>query len=248
MMRQLSSDTQSKDHARENHIVASLPPADYERLAPHLEQIELSHGQMLYETDGRIEHVYFPINMMTSLVSQLSDGSSVEVGVVGFEGMVGLPLVLGVDKSPHETMAQIPGAALQMKAEVLKAEFKRGGALHDSLLRYTQNQMLQTSQVAACNRLHTVEERLARWLLMSHDRVLRDRLPLTHEFLSMMLGIRRAGVTTAALALQADELIRYRRGSITIVDRLRLEDFACECYRIVKTEFDRLLDYRIPQS
>lgn len=231
----------SENQSHENHILAALPREDYERLAPHLEPIELTHGKMLYEPGGVIKHVYFPVNSMISLVSQLSDGSSVEVGVVGFEGMAGLPLVLGVDKSPHETMAQIPGAAIKLKSEVTKAEFKRGGALHDFVLRYAQKQMLQTSQVAACNRLHTIEERLARWLLMSHDRCLCDELPLTHEFLSMMLGSRRAGVTTAALALQADDFIRYSRGNITMIDRHGLEGFACECYAIVKTEFDRSL-------
>jgi CRP-like cAMP-binding protein len=147
----------------------------------------------------------------------------------------------GVDKSPHETMVQIPDGAVRMKTSVLKEEFKRGGALHDSLLRYLQLLLLQTSQIAACNRLHSIGERLARWLLMSHDRCRCEELPLTQEFLAMMLGIRRAGVTEAALILQAEGYIAYRRGHITMLDRAGMEEFACECYRIVKDEFDRLV-------
>ncbi len=231
----------NKNQSHQNHILAALPREQHERLAPHLEPIELNHGQMLYEIDGAIDYVYFPVNAMVSLVSQLSDGSSVEVGVVGFEGIAGLPLVLGANRSPHEMMAQIPGAAIRLKSEVMKAEFKRGGALQDMVMRYTLGQLIQTSQVAACNRLHSIEERLARWLLMSHDRCLCDDLPLTHEFLSMMLGVRRAGVTTAAIALQTEGFINYQRGHIQMKDRPGLEDFACECYGIVKAEFDRLL-------
>jgi CRP-like cAMP-binding protein len=188
-----------------------------------------------------MDYVYFPSNSMVSLVSRLSDGSSVEIGIVGYEGMVGVSSVLGVDRSPHETMVQIPDGGVQMKTSVLREEFKRGGALHDSLLRYLQLLLLQTSQIAACNRLHSIGERLARWLLMCHDRVRREELHLTQEFLAMMLGIRRAGVTEAALILQAEEYIRYRRGQITILDRAGLEDFTCECYRIVKDEFDRVV-------
>jgi len=231
----------NENQSHENHILAALPREQYERLAPHLEPIELNHGQMLYEIDGAIDYVYFPVNAMVSLVSQLSDGSSVEVGVVGFEGIAGLPLVMGANRSPHEMMSQIPGAAIRLKSEVMKAEFKRGGALQDMVMRYTLGQLIQTSQVAACNRLHSIEERLARWLLMSHDRCLCDDLPLTHEFLSMMLGVRRAGVTTAAIALQTEGFINYQRGHIQMTDRPGLEDFACECYGIVKAEFDRLL-------
>jgi CRP-like cAMP-binding protein len=224
----------------ENRILNALPDEEYERLAPHLEFIETKHGQTLYQTNQTIDYVYFPNRAMISLVSQLSDGASVEVGVVGFEGMAGLPYVLGVEESPHETMVQIHDGAARMPARVLKEEFKRGGVLQDTLLRYTQSLLLLSSQVAACNRAHSVEERLARWLLMSQDRCLCEDLPLTHEFLAMMLGVRRAGVTTAALALQAEGLIRYSRGHIKITDRQGLEDFACECYTLIKTEFDRV--------
>jgi len=224
----------------ENHILAALSPEDYERLAPHLEPVKLSHGQILYEAGGVMEYAYFPINLMISLLSQMADGGSVEVGLVGFEGMLGIPLVLGVDESPHQAMVQIPDGALRVKAEVVRREFKRGGALSDLLLRFAQAMILQISQVAACNRVHTVEERLARWLLMTHDRAPSDRLELTQEFLAMMLGCRRAGVTSAAITLQGVGVIRYSRGHILILDRPSLEGYTCECYRVVKTEFDRV--------
>ncbi|HEV2881220.1 MAG TPA: Crp/Fnr family transcriptional regulator [Pyrinomonadaceae bacterium] len=224
-----------------NRILSSLPAEDLQRLSPHLEPVKLRIGQILYEAGGKIDYVYFPLNSMASLISQLSDGSSIEIGVVGYEGMVGIYAVLGVDKTPHEGMVQIPGDALRVKTSVVVDEFKRGGALHDLLLRYLQMLLLQTGQIAACNRLHTIGERLARWLLMSHDRCVCDDLPFTHDFLAIMLGIRRAGVTEAAIILQTEEFIRYRRGHITILDRAGLEDFSCECYRIVKDEFDRLI-------
>ncbi|HEX8422211.1 MAG TPA: Crp/Fnr family transcriptional regulator [Pyrinomonadaceae bacterium] len=230
-------------HARpptENRILNALPQEEYERLAPHLEYIDTKHGQILYRTDQKIDYVYFPDRAMISLVSQMSDGGSVEVGIVGFEGMAGLPCVLGVDRSPHETMVQIDDGAMRMPANVLREEFRRGGVLQDVVLRYTQSLLILTSQVAACNRAHSVEERLARWLLMCNDRCLCEDMPLTHEFISMMLGVRRAGVTTAALALQAEDLINYARGHIQITNREGLEEYTCECYTIVKAEFDRV--------
>jgi CRP-like cAMP-binding protein len=225
-----------------NRILAALPPEEYERIAPHLETLPLHHGQILYETDGRINDVYFPINAMISLVSEMSDGTSVEVGVTGFEGMTGLAVMLGVERSAHATMAQIEGDVIRVKAEVIKSEFKRGGVLQELLLRYAQSLWVMTSQVAACNRVHSVGERLARWLLMSYDRCVCEDLPLTHEFIAMMLGTRRAGVTEAAIILQAEGLIHYKRGHITIIDKEALEHFACECYEIVKKEFNSLLE------
>lgn len=224
----------------ENRILNALNGEEYNRLAPHLEFITTKHGQILYQSDQPIDYVYFPDKMMISLVSQMADGGSVEVGVVGFEGMAGLPFVLGVDESPHETMVQIQDGAARMPARLFKEEFKRGGVLQDVLLRYAQSLMQMTSQVAACNRAHLVEERLARWLLMCHDRCLCEDMPLTHELLAMMLGVRRAGVTTAALTLQAEGLIHYARGHIQITNRQGLEEYACECYAKLKTEFDRV--------
>jgi CRP-like cAMP-binding protein len=155
--------------------------------------------------------------------------------------MAGIYGVLGVDRTPHQALVQIPDGAMRVKTSVVIDEFKRGGALHDSLLRYVQMLLLQTSQIAACNRLHVVSERLARWLLMSHDRCRGDHLPFTQEFLAIMLGTRRAGVTEAAIILQTEEYISYRRGNITVLDRVGMEGFACECYGIVKDEFDRLV-------
>lgn len=224
----------------ENRILSALPAADYERLSPHLELVELRHGQVLYQAGDVMKYVHFPFTSMVSLISQMGDGSSVEVGITGYEGMVGISAVLGVDKSPHEAMVQIPDGAMRMKADALRDEFKRGGALHDLLLRYLQMLLLQTSQIAACNQMHLTEERLARWLLMSQDRCRCEDLPFTQDFLSLMLGVRRAGVTVIAGTLQSEGLISYRRGHITITDRAGLEDFACECYPIVKEEFDRV--------
>lgn len=221
----------------QNHILASLSAEEYERLAPHLEPVELTHGAVLQESGGQIMHVYFPERSMVSLVSHTPEGQSVEVGIVGFEGMVSISAVLGVDKSPHEMIVQIPGGASRLAVAALRDEFKRAETLHDKLLRYTQGLLLQTSQVAACNRLHTVSERMARWLLMSQDRCACEDLPFTHEFLALMLGVRRAGVTEAALILQAEELIRYKRGNIKIIDRLGLEEHSCDCYEVVKAEF-----------
>lgn len=224
-----------------NRILAALPPEDYERLAPHLETLRLPLGQILYEAGGEIKHVYFPTNSMVSLLSQMADGGSVEVGLSGFEGMTGLSLILGVDESPHQAMVQLPDGALRLEAEAFRDEFNRGGALQKVVLRYTQSLLLQISQVAACNATHSVEERLARWLLMARDRASEDELALTQEFLSMMLGVRRASVTSAAIMLQADGLIRYSRGHVTVLDRQGLENFSCECYRVVKAEFDRVV-------
>jgi CRP-like cAMP-binding protein len=232
--------SESTRQSNENHILSALPPEDYERLAPHLEPVKLPHGQILYESSGEMEYAYFPINAMISLLSQMSDGGSVEVGLVGFEGMLGVPLLLGVDRSPHQAMVQIPDGGLQVKAEVIRREFRRGGALGGLLLRFTQAMLLQISQVAACNRVHTVEERLARWLLMTRDRAASDELELTQEFLAMMLGCRRAGVTSAAIMLQSAGVIRYSRGHITILDGPGLEALSCECYGVVKAEFDRI--------
>jgi CRP-like cAMP-binding protein len=225
----------------ENHILASLSPEDYERLAPHLEQVELPHGKVIQEAGGLIKHVYFPQRSMVSLISHTLEGQSVEVGIVGYEGVAGISAALGVDKSPYEMLVQINDGAMRLPVPVLREEFKRAGVFHDLLLRYTQGLLLQTSQVAACNGLHSVSERLARWLLMSYDRCVCEDLPFTHEFLALMLGVRRAGVTSAALILQTEEGIRYQRGHIQITNRQALEEHTCDCYAIVKAEFDLLV-------
>jgi CRP-like cAMP-binding protein len=223
-----------------NRILAALPAEEYARLAPHLKRVVMPRGEVLYNAHKPIEHVYFPLDSMVSVVATTRDGSAVEVGVIGREGVTGLSILMGVRESYGEMMVQLPDSALRLEAETLLAEFERGGALQKALLRYTHAMLVMVSQTVACNRLHHISERLARWLLMCRDRAPSDELPLTHEFMAMMLGIRRAGVTETALTLQADGFIRYTRGRITITDRQGLEGYACECYSIVKQEFDRL--------
>jgi CRP-like cAMP-binding protein len=224
----------------ENHILSRLPSEDYERLRPYLERIDLHNGQILQGAGGLIENAYFPLKSMISLVSHTAEGDSVEVGVTGYEGAVNISVVLGVDRSPYEAMVHFPDGAMRLGARVLSDEFRRGGAFQELLLRFTQGLLLQTSQVAACNARHNVSERLARWILMSVDRCRCDDLPFTHEFLATMLGVRRAGVTEAAIVLQAEGYISYRRGHIRITDREGLEAFTCSCYPVIKAEFDLL--------
>lgn len=234
------SNAQATSPSSQNRLLAALPAADYARLAPHLETVNMKRGEVLYHTNRPIEYVYFPLRSMTSVVTTTAAGGAIEVGVIGHEGMTGISVVLGVNRSPAEMMVQLPNAAEQLAAEVLLAEFRRGGALQKLILRYTNATLVMVAQSAACNRLHHIAERLARWLLMCRDRIVSDELPLTHEFLAMMLGIRRAGVTETALTLQAEGLIRYKRGLITITDGPGLEEFACECYGIVRAEFDSM--------
>lgn len=225
-----------------NKILAALPAHEYERLREHLTPVALPLGQTLYDTEERITEVYFVNNGVVSLVADLKDGGSVEVGLVGNEGMVGLSVVLGDDISPNHAIVQIADGAMRMKASVLRKELKREGLLLTLLLRDALAMLKQVSQTAACNGTHSIGQRLARWLLMCHDRVPGDELKLTQEFISQMLGIRRSGVSEAAVLLQGDGLIRYSRGHITIVDRPRLEAFACECYGIVRAEYERLFE------
>jgi CRP-like cAMP-binding protein len=224
-----------------NRILSALPLSEYERLSRHLTEISLPLGQIIYPPEARIKYVYFVTSGVISLVANLKDGGTVEVGVVGNEGMVGLSVVLGDDISPNLAIVQMAGVAMRMKADVLKEELKRDGQLRALLLRSTLVMIKQISQTAACNRSHTVSKRLARWLLMCHDRVAGDELGLTQEFISQMLGIRRSGVSEAAILLQTRDLISYSRGRISILNRKGLERFACECYGIVRVESDRLL-------
>jgi CRP-like cAMP-binding protein len=231
----------AKSKPIQNKILAGLPAKEYARLAPHLTAVSLPLGEILYKTEDAIEYVYFPNSGVVSLVAHMQEGASVEVGLVGNEGMVGMPLVLGDDISPNEAIVQIADGAMKMKASVLVAELARAGQLQVLLLRNTLAAIRQISQTAACNRSHHVGERLARWLLTCHDRVIGDELKLTQEFIAEMLGTRRSGVSEAAMLLQAAGFIRYSRGHITVLDREGLEEFACECYATVKVEFDRLL-------
>lgn len=226
---------------RENHLLTALPVEEYERLIPHLELVFLPQRQILYNIGELIEYVYFPIQALISFISQMEDGSTAEAGLVGKEGMVGLPMCWGGNSMTTQAIAQISGNAMRIKADLLKAEFNRGEALQSLLLLYTQALFTQVSQSVACNRHHTVEQRLARWLLTVQDRIQSNELTLTQEFISQILGTRRSGVTVAATTLQQASMIRYSRGKITIINREKLKLSACECYGIIKHEFNRLL-------
>lgn len=231
----------AKSEPIQNKILGALPRKEYVRLLPHLKHVSLPLGEILYKTEDRIKYVYFPNSGVVSFVAHMQEGASIEVGLSGSEGMVGIPILFGDDISQSEAIVQIADGAMRMKATVLSEELKRGGELQPLLMRFALALMKQVSQTAACNRNHHVTERLARWLLTCHDRVHGDELKLTQEFIAEMLGTRRSGVSEASIMLQEAGLIRYSRGHITILDRPRLEEFACECYAIVKVEFDRLL-------
>jgi CRP-like cAMP-binding protein len=205
-----------------------------------MEQVSLSHGQSIILPDEPIPFVYFPLNSLLSLVTVMEDGSTVEAGSIGREGMAGVPILLDAGTTPMQTLTQIPGQAVRVKGEIIKEAFDKGGALRHILHRYIHATIVLGSQTAACNRLHRIEARLCRWLLMSSDGVGKEELFLTQEFLSTMLGVRRAGVSEAASQLMGKGLIRYQRGRIQIVDRKSLETVACECYRVVKAEYERL--------
>jgi CRP-like cAMP-binding protein len=224
-----------------NRILNALARTEYESLAAHLEPVNLSAREILYRPEQPITHVYFPNRGTVSVVSVFEDGEMVEVGMVGNEGMFGVSVFLGSISTPMEAVVQLPGDALRMRADVLRREFQKGGQLQDLLMRYTQAFIVQISQAAACNRVHHVEGRLAKWLLMCQDRAHSGRLELTHEFIASMLGSRRAGITEASVQLRQAGLIDYTRGKVTISDREGLEALSCECYPIVKKEFARLL-------
>lgn len=223
-----------------NQILNALTLDEYERLAIYLEPVTLSLGEVLYHPEQSITHVYFPNNGTISLVSTFEDGGSVEIGMVGNEGMFGVSVFLGSISTPLEAVVQMPGDGLRMRADVLREEFRKGGQIQDLLLRYTQAFMTQIAQTAACNQKHPIDGRLVRWLLMCQDRSHSRNLSLTHEFIATMLGTRRAGITVAAGELQDRGLIKYNRGQISILDRQGLEALSCECYPIVKKEFARL--------
>ena len=224
----------------QNRLLVALPSDDYDRLLPHLEKVSLPLRDILYEAHGPIAHVYFPLTGVVSLV--IADGdSTLEVGIIGNEGMVGTPVFLGADRSPTRAIAQIPGEAMKMEVKIFQKEMKRDGPLFGLVQRYTQAMINQISQSIVCNHRHSVEKRMCRWLLMSHNRVGTDEFPLTHEFLAQMLGVCRPTVTAVAGTLQKAGLINYHRGRITVLDRKGLEAACCECYQVVASESDRLL-------
>ncbi|MBA2340560.1 MAG: Crp/Fnr family transcriptional regulator [Pyrinomonadaceae bacterium] len=227
--------------AIQNRLLAALPKQEYKRLKVDFENVSLSLNQILYEPNKLISDVYFPNDCMISLISTSGEEAMIEIGVIGSEGMVGAAAFLGGMTTNNRAIVQIAGNATRMSAETLKEEFARGGALQSSLLRYTQALMTQISQTAVCNRIHSLEERLARWLLMTHDRAPSNEFPLTQEFVAYMLGARRPSVSDAASRFQNAGLISYVRGKVNILDRPGLESVACKCYGIVKEEFERLL-------
>jgi len=227
--------------AAQNHLLAALPAADCARLLPDLALIPMPLGWAVYESGGPQGYIYFPTDAIVSLLYVLGDGDSTELGVVGNDGLVGISLFMGGETTPSRAVVQNAGHGYRVKASVLKAEFGHGGALQHLLLRYTQALITQMMQTAVCNRHHSVDQQLCRWLLLSLDRLPSNELVMTQELIANMLGVRREGVTEAAGKLQAAGLIQYRRGKITVVDRPKLEARVCECYEVVRRETDRLL-------
>jgi CRP-like cAMP-binding protein len=227
----------------QNHLLDALPSADYDRIAPHLELIPMALGDVLYEPGVELRYVYFPTTCIVSLLYVMEDGASAEIAIVGNEGMLGISLFMGGDTTPSRAVVQSAGHAFRLSADLLKNEFGRFGATMHLLLRYTQALITQMAQTAVCNRHHSVDQQLCRWLLLSLDRLTSNELSMTQELIANMLGVRREGVTEAAGKLQTAGLISYRRGRITVLDRPGLEARCCECYQVVKTEFDRLLPY-----
>ena len=228
---------------RQNQLLDALPTGDYERLASHLELIPLGLGDVIYESGSQLRYVYFPTTSIISLLYVMEDGASAEIAIVGNEGMLGISLFMGGDTTPSRAVVQSAGHGFRLRAELLKNEFGRFGPTMHLLLRYTQALITQMAQTAVCNRHHSVDQQLCRWLLLSLDRLPTNELSMTQELIANMLGVRREGVTEAAGKLQDVGLIRYRRGTITVLDRPGLEARSCECYQVVKTEFDRLLPY-----
>jgi CRP-like cAMP-binding protein len=225
----------------ENRLLAALPCAERQHLDSQMQMVQLKHKQMIHLPGESVRYVYFPVTAVLSLVSILKDGSSTEIGTVGNEGMAGLPALLGSGSDPYDMLVQVPGTAHRMLAGTLSEATGRPGPLRDLLLRYTQVFLDQVAQEVACGRHHVLKQRMASWLLMLRDRTDTEQLPVTHEFLGHMLGVGRPTVTLTAVELQRAGLIRYSRGSITILDRQGLEAATCECYRLIQAEYDRLL-------
>ena len=226
---------------KQNRLLAALPPADYEHLLPHLEVVHMPLGWVVYESGGVQGHEYFPVNCIVSLLSVMENGASAELAVVGNEGMVGISLFMGGDTTPSRAVVQSAGHAYRAPASILKMEFARGGELQRLSLRYTQALITQMAQTTVCNRYHSVDQQLCRWLLLSMDRLQGNEIQMTQELVADMLGVQREAVAGVVEVLQAAELFHYSRGHFTILDRPGLEKRVCECYRVVKTEYQRLL-------
>jgi CRP-like cAMP-binding protein len=232
---------QQLPHPPVNRVLAALPKVDHKRLMDRMQRVSLGSRHPAYDVDGPIKFVYFPLTCVFSLVTVMEDGEGVEVATTGNEGMVGLPLFLGVDRTSGRAFTQVPGESLRMTAAAFKKEIRTQGPLTQTLQFYAQALMVQISQGMACNGLHSIRQRCARWLLLTQDRVASETFPLSQEFLALMLGVRRGGVNKVATELKQAGLIQYSRGVISILKRKELEDTSCECYRVIKKEFDRLL-------
>jgi CRP-like cAMP-binding protein len=226
---------------RQNHILTALPEEIYERLLPHLEPVSIPLGDVLYESGIQMHHIYFPVTSIVSLLYVMENGASAEIAIVGNEGFVGISLFMGGESALNRAVVQSSGEAYRLPGRILKDEFERGGPLQHLFLRYTQALLTQMAQTAACNRHHTLDQQFCRWLLLSIDRLPSNELVMTQELIANMLGVRREGVTEAAGNVQKAGLISYQRGHITVLDREGLEARVCECYAVVKKEFDRLL-------
>lgn len=237
------SPSSTGSNPRQNHLLAALPIETYERLLPHLQLQRLELGQPLYESGGHQGYVFFPTTAIVSLLYVMEDASSAEIAIVGNEGMVGIALFMGGESTPSRAVVQSEGFSYRLKGSIIKNEFAKGGDLQHKLLLYTQALITQMAQTAVCNRHHSLEQQLCRWLLLSVDRLPSNELTMTQELIANMLGVRREGVTEAAGHLQAAGLIQYSRGKITVLDRPKLEQRVCECYAVVKREYDRLLPY-----
>ena len=231
---------------KQNQLLASLSPAEFKRLAVHLEPFPLPLGQVVYESGRILDHVYFPTTGIVSLLYVMEDGSSAEIAVVGNEGLVGISLFMGGETTPSRAVVQSSGHAFRLAARYLREEFGRSGPMQHLLLRYTQSLITQMAQTAVCNRHHSVDQQLCRWLLLSLDRLPTQELVMTQELIANMLGVRREGVTAAAGKLQDAGVIEYRRGHIKVLDRPKLETMSCECYAVVRRESDRLAQYQVP--
>ncbi len=230
---------------QQNHLLAALPAAELARISEGISITPMPLGHVLYESGDEMRHVYFPTTAIVSLLYVMEDGSSAEIAIVGNEGIVGISLFMGGESTPSRAIVQSAGQAFRVASNILKDEFRRAGPVQHVLLRYTQALITQMSQTAVCNRHHSVEQQLCRWLLMSLDRLASNELSMTQELIANMLGVRREGVTESAGKLQKLGLIEYSRGHIKVLDRPALEAHACECYQVVKTEFERLLPARM---
>ena len=230
---------------RENSLLAALPDTEWQRWEPLLEKVDMPLGQVLYESGAALTHVYFPTTAIVSLLYVMENGASAEIAMVGTEGLVGVSLFMGAESTPSRAVVQSAGRGFRLKAQLMKDEFERAGPVLHLLLRYTQALITQMAQTAACNRHHTIDQQLCRWLLLSLDRLRVNELTMTQELIANMLGVRREGVTEAALKLQQAGLISYARGRITVLDRPGLEKRTCECYAVVKREYDRLLPEKL---